>query len=79
MRRVEGSVPCARRLIGGGSEGTEVRVASALNDKDARGEIRTRTGISPRWILSPLRLPFRHSGAGVRYTTRRLGGHPTPV
>jgi hypothetical protein len=32
----------------------------------------------PRWILSPLRLPFRHSGAWVRYTARRLRGHPTP-
>ena len=33
-----------------------------MTAEDARGEIRTRTGISPRWILSPLRLPFRHSG-----------------
>jgi hypothetical protein len=29
--------------------------------------------------LSPLRLPFRHSGARVRYTARRLRGHPAPV
>jgi hypothetical protein len=26
--------------------------------------------------LSPLRLPFRHSGARVRYTPRRLRSHP---
>jgi hypothetical protein len=30
----------------------------------------------PRWILSPLRLPFRHSGAGERYTLLRLPGQP---
>ena len=29
---------------------------------DAGGGIRTRTGLSPQGILSPLRLPFRHPG-----------------
>ena len=38
----------------------------------------------PRWILSPLRLPFRHSGATARYTASgglhyRPGGSPPPV
>ena len=28
----------------------------------AEGETRTRTRGEPRWILSPLRLPFRHFG-----------------
>ena len=28
----------------------------------------------PRWILSPLRLPFRHSGARERYTLPALHG-----
>jgi hypothetical protein len=27
--------------------------------------------------LRPLRLPFGHAGARVRYTPHRLGGHPT--
>jgi integrase len=29
------------------------------------GGIRTHTGVSPRGILSPLRLPFRHAGSGL--------------
>ena len=31
----------------------------------------------PRWIWSPLRLPFRHSGARERYSTRALCGSRT--
>ena len=44
---------------------------------DGRGEIRTGTELPPV-DLSPLRLPFRHSGAGVRYAPRPLPGHPPP-
>ncbi len=28
---------------------------------NSRGGSRTRTGVTPHWILSPERLPFRHS------------------
>src|SRR5205085_2342372 len=31
--------------------------------QSAGGGIRTHTGVAPRRILSPLRLPFRHTGA----------------
>ncbi len=36
----------------------------------AGGGTRTRTGIAPQRILSPLRLPFRHTGVRIQMEAR---------
>ena len=42
--------------------------------KCARGGGRTRTGISPQGILSPLCLPFHHPGRNELYDGTGVGG-----
>jgi hypothetical protein len=52
----EGSQPL--NMTGVGDEGRELSAPVA----NAGGGNRTHTGVTPRRILSPLRLPFRHAG-----------------
>jgi hypothetical protein len=56
-------------------------ILRTLKPIGAAGRIRTCTGVSPRGILSPMRLPFRHGG--TRADDRRVdpgfaSGHQRP-
>ena len=51
---------------------TKKRPVKVVFNIIAEGETRTRTRGEPRWILSPLRLPFRHFGKSWLYLVINL-------